>query len=136
MSTPPPPVYQIHLLFMGAGGIGDSNSTNWKVMLAGNKLENHTELSAMGMMKLRFMRTMIALPRNMESITGGCCIGAPYAGERIPTGLSTNVPAGPGCQATESIFYGNDEGGTTLDLIQEDLLYEAGVEKLAIHGMS
>ena len=29
----------------------------------------------------------------------------------IPTGLSTNVP---GCQATESIFYGNDEGGTTL----------------------
>ena len=39
MSTPPPPEYiKYTYFFMGAGGIGDSNSTNWKVMLAGNKI--------------------------------------------------------------------------------------------------
>ena len=56
----------------------------------------------------------------------------------IPTGLSTNVPAGPGCQATESIFYGNDEGGTTLgfDATSRSALMKLVREKLAIHGMS
>ena len=117
MSTPPPPEYiKYTYFFMGAGGIGDSNSTNWKVMLAGNKIgkphgtvrygddeaalyENDDSLAEKDMGKV--------LPEDAVSELHMLVKG-------IPTGLSTNVPAGPGCQATESIFYGNDEGGTTL----------------------
>ena len=100
---------------MGAGGIGDSNSKNWKVMLAGNKIgkphgtvrygddeaalyENDDSLAEKDMGKV--------LPEDAVSELHMLVKG-------IPTGLSTNVPAGPGCQQLRVYFMATMKGNDT-----------------------
>ena len=109
MSTPPPLEYiKYTYFFMGAGGIGDSNSTNWKVMLAGNKIgKPHGTV--------RYGDDEAALYENDDSLAEkdmGKVLPEDAVSELhilvkgIPTGLSTNVPAGPGCvlQYTVVVF--------------------------------
>ena len=118
MSTLPLEYIKYSYFFMGAGGIEDSDSTNWKVMLDGNQMQK-----AHG--TVRYGDDETARYKNDDSLAEedmGKVLSEDAVSEllvlvkAIPTGLSTNVPVGPGCQATEKIFYGNDQEGMELGL--------------------
>ena len=96
-------------------------------MLAGNKIgKPHGTVRYGDDVELRFVKTMISLEKDMGKVLPEDAVSELLM---LVKGIPTDQAPmyhWPGCQATESIFYGNDRRGTTLGLmLQGDLLYEA-----------
>lgn len=98
--------------FAGAGGASDSNTHSWKVMLKGNKMGKDVGTIRMGDDEAaRYTGDKSLAEEDTGSLSKDAVADLLKIIADWPKGISTSVPCGPGCSATEMMIIGDTKLG-------------------------